>query len=169
MTAATCDNALLKNNYSYLQLINAVPPLIVMGVFAATLSAALSCLIGASRILQAISKDNLLGDWFLVFSVTKGGEPIRAVAFAWICVQGVLLIGNINVIAPLVSMMYLVTYGIVNFACFLLAITGAPNFRPRFKQFTWHTALAGFFGCIAVMFYSKPTYATGAVVLMIGQ
>jgi potassium/chloride transporter 9 len=80
LTAATTSNELLKNNYSYLQLIHVVPGLVIMGVFAATLSAALSCLIGASRILQAISKDNLLGDWFLVFSVNNGGDPIRVSA-----------------------------------------------------------------------------------------
>jgi amino acid transporter len=43
--------------------------------------------------LQAISKDNLLGDWFLVFSKEKG-EPVRAVLFSWFCVQLVLLIGG---------------------------------------------------------------------------
>lgn len=44
-------------------------------------------------------------------------------------VQLVLLIGEINVIAPIVSMLFLLSYAITNFACFVLRVTGAPNFR----------------------------------------
>ena len=51
----------------------------------------------------------------------------------FICIQGVLLIGEINVIAPMVSMMYLMTYGVINFACFLLTVTGAPNDFPSYS------------------------------------
>lgn len=79
------------------------------------------------------------------------GEPIRAVLLSWILVQCVLFIGQVNVIAPIVSMLYLISYAITNFACFALAVTGAPNFRPTFRYFSWHTAFIGFVGCLAVM------------------
>ena len=165
-SAGTASRDLLHNNYGYLQEINMVPGLIVMGVFAATLSAALSTLIGASRILQAISRDNLLGEWFSFFSKEKK-EPIRAVFVCWFLVQMVLLIGQINVIAPIVSMLFLLSYAITNFACFVLRVTGAPNFRPRFRHFSWHTAFAGFISCVAVMFFIEPTYAAASILLMI--
>ena len=117
-----------QNNFGYLQDINTVPPLVLMGIFAATLSAALSTMIGASRILQAISRDQLLGEWSAYFSKEKT-EPIRAVLLSWLLVQLVLLIGQINIIAPIVSMLFLLSYAITNFACFVLKVTGAPNFR----------------------------------------
>ena len=166
LTAATCTGELLRLNYPYLQEIAAFPPLVIVGIFAATLSAGLTCLIGASRVLQAVSKDNLLGDWFSFFSKEKG-NPVRAVLMSWLVVQGIICIGVVNAIAPLVSMLYLITYAMTNFACFALAITGAPNFRPRFTWFTWHTALFGFFGCVGLMFYVGATYAAGAIVIML--
>lgn len=166
LTAGTTSRELLQNNFGYLQDINTVPALVVMGIFAATLSAALSTMIGASRILQAISRDRLLGEWSAVFSVEKG-EPIRAVLLCWVLVQMVLLIGQINIIAPIVSMLFLLSYAITNFACFVLKVTGAPNFRPRFRKFSWHTALAGFVSCVAVMFFIDPMYAAASILLMI--
>eukprot|EP00041_Stephanoeca_diplocostata_P016824 m.333051 g.333051 ORF g.333051 m.333051 type:complete len:884 (+) comp20501_c0_seq2:148-2799(+) len=166
LSAATCSRELMLNQYGYLQEINKVPELVMLGVFAATLSAALSTLIGASRILQAISKDKLLGDWFSFFSKERG-EPLRAVLLSWFLVQCVLLIGNINTIAPIVSMLFLLSYAITNFACFVLSITGTPNFRPRFRHFSWHTAFLGFASCIVAMFVIEATYAAASVFLFI--
>jgi potassium/chloride transporter 9 len=156
-SAATCSRRLLVHNYGYLQEINQVPQLVMVGVFSATLSAALSCLIGASRILQAISRDNLLGDFFLVFSKEKK-EPVRAVLLSWALVQLVLVIKTITTIAPIVAMLFLLSYAITNFACFFLTISGTVNFRPRFRLFSWHTALAGGLSCIIIMFVVEPSY-----------
>jgi len=66
--------------------INPVPQIVIAGIFSATLSASLSTLIGASRILQAISRDNLLGVWFGYFSKEES-NPIRAVILSWLLVQ----------------------------------------------------------------------------------
>lgn len=155
-TAATCSRPLLVHNYGFFQEINKVPTLVVIGVFAATLSAALSCLIGASRIVQAISRDNLLGDRFLIFS-KEASNPVRAVLLTWGLVQLVMLIKTITTIAPIVSMLYLLSYSITNFACFALTISGTVNFRPRFRLFSWHTALAGGVACIVIMFVVEPS------------
>lgn len=53
---------LLLNNYNFLQDISLCPELVAIGIFASTLSAALSALIGASRVLIALANDNLFGE-----------------------------------------------------------------------------------------------------------
>ncbi|EGD73454.1 hypothetical protein PTSG_05157 [Salpingoeca rosetta] len=102
------------------------------------------------------------------FFVTKPGStnPIRAVVASWFLVQLVLFVGQINVIAPIVSMLFLLCYGVVNLACFVQRVQASPNFRPTFRYFSWHTALFGAIACVAVMFFVQPMYAAASFLLM---
>ncbi|XP_074635463.1 solute carrier family 12 member 9-like isoform X2 [Acropora palmata] len=168
-TSATCPHSLLKNNYNYLEAIDKVGPLITAGAFAATLSAALSCLLGASRILQAMAKDDLLGILLRPFGrvTQRRREPLRAVLMSWFFVQIVLLIGNLNEVAVLVSMFFLLSYGITNMACFALKVASAPNFRPTFQYFSWQSALLGTILCFVIMFLVNYKYAVLSVAVMV--
>lgn len=165
-TSATTSREMLVNDYSYLSDISMQRTCITVGVFAATFSAALSTLIGSSRVLQAISRDNLLGNHFKFFS-KETGEPIRAVLMSWFLVQLTLFVGAINVIAPIVSMLFLLCYGMLNVACFTLRVQSSPNFRPTFRYFSWHTALLGAVCCFGIMFYVSPIYAAASFFFML--
>ncbi|TFJ97433.1 G patch domain-containing protein 11 [Platysternon megacephalum] len=88
MTSFTCERTLLKEDYGFFRSINLWPPLVLVGVYAASLSASMSSLIGASRILHALAKDDLFG---IVLApakiVSKGGNPWVAVLYTWALVQ----------------------------------------------------------------------------------
>lgn len=53
-----------------------------------------------------------------------------------ICQCGILL-GNVDILAPLLSMFFLMCYGFVNLACALQTLLKTPNWRPRFKYYHW--------------------------------
>lgn len=52
---------LLINDYAVFQRVNVWPPLVTIGVYCASLSAAMCSMIGASRILHALALDKLFG------------------------------------------------------------------------------------------------------------
>lgn len=133
-----------------------------------TLSLSSWLIVGAARVLQALCRDDLLpGIHFFSVGSAKGDEPRRAVALTIGLVTAFMLMGNLNSIAPLNTMCFLLTYSILNLACFVLSITGAPNFRPVFKFFNWWLALSGFVLAVVVMFVVSPIYAGIALALLL--
>ncbi|XP_025023152.1 solute carrier family 12 member 9-like isoform X2 [Python bivittatus] len=168
LLSCTCDRLLLQRDYSFLKDINIWPPFVIIGVYFSTLSAAMSNLIGASRILYALAKDDLFGKVLGPAKQTSaGGNPWVAVIFSWILVQLVLFSGKLNTIAAVVTIFFLLVYATVDLACLALEWASAPNFRPTFKYFTWHTCVLGIAGCVVMVFLISPIYASASVAFMV--
>lgn len=139
--------------------------LITAGVFAATLSSALGSMMGAPRILQAFAKDNVFPSLRL-FATGAGAsdEPRRATVVTFVISQAaILLVSDLNSITPLITMFFMITYGLLNLATFYEAITKNPSYRPRFKYSHWTASLAGAVGCLAVMFLINWQWAAIAI------
>ena len=168
LTAMTCNRALLLHDCMYLTDISFWPPIVTIGVLMAAFSASLNNLIGASRVLEAVAKDVLFGP--LLSFVIKGSvkeNPVTAVAFTWIFVEMFLLIGSLNTIAQLASVLFLLSYAAVNLSCLSLELASAPNFRPSFKYFSWHTSLFGLIGTTVMMFLISPIFSAVGILLLL--
>lgn len=127
------------------------PILITAGVITATLSSALGSMMGAPRILQAFARDNVFS-WLRPFAGGAGTEPRRATIVTFAISQLCIWSADLNTIAPLITMFFMVTYGLLNLATFYEAITRNPSYRPRFRWCHWTISLGGAAGCLAVMF-----------------
>ncbi|KAB0398207.1 hypothetical protein E2I00_014905, partial [Balaenoptera physalus] len=144
LSSFTCDRILLQEDYGFFQAISLWSPLVLTGIYATSLSASMSSLIGASRILHALAQDNLFGVILAPAKVvSQGGNPWGAVLYSWGLVQLVLLAGKLNTLAAVVTVFYLVAYAAVDLSCLSLEWASAPNFRPTFSLFSWHTCLLG--------------------------
>ncbi|XP_005419176.1 solute carrier family 12 member 9 [Geospiza fortis] len=164
LMCATCNRTLLQKDYGFLRDISIFPPLVTVGIYAATLSAAMSNLIGASRILYALARDDLFGRALVLAKKTSAsGNPVMAVILSWLVVQLVLFSGKLNTIASVVTIFFLLVYATVNLACLALEWASAPNFRPTFRYFTWHTCLLGIAGCCVMMFLISPVSASASL------
>ena len=140
--------------------------LIYAGVFAATLSSALGSMMGAPRILQAFARDNIFHRLkFFARGSGAAAEPRRAIVLTFLIAQAGVLIGDLNTIAPVITMFFLLTYGTTNLACFYESITQNPSFRPTFRLNHWSIALLGAIGCLGIMVLINPLGAAVAILL----
>ncbi|WP_299459667.1 amino acid permease [uncultured Microscilla sp.] len=130
--AYTIDPHILRNNSNILKEIAFISPAFVLaGIWGATLSSALGGILGAPRILQAMSVDKITPKLFGK-GVGKNNEPRNALLLTFVIAEAGVLIGELNAIAQVVSMFYLAAYGFINLSCFLES-WASPDFRPTFK------------------------------------
>jgi len=154
------------NNYQVVELISEIPglngqsPLIIAGVFAASLSSALASLIGAPKIFQAVAQDKIFPKIkFFAVGHGKSNEPWRGYFLVFFISLGFIFIGELNVIAPIISNFYLLSYALINFSCFDATINKAPGWRPSFKYYNKWVSLFGSLVCIVIMFLISWTAA----------
>jgi len=124
--------------------------LILLGVWGATLSSALGSVLGAPRTLQALAKDQILPS-FLAKGHGKSNQPRVAILFVFAAALTLTLGTNINQIIPIMAMICLVSYGLINFVTFFESFIKNPSWRPSLST-PWPIALLGSLGCFAIMF-----------------
>ncbi|MBN1268115.1 MAG: amino acid permease, partial [Kiritimatiellae bacterium] len=144
------------------------------GVFAATLSSAMGSFLGAPRVMQAMARDRMI-PLFKPFArgTVKGDEPKRALwltlvislAVIWVATRGESL-ESFDVVASIVTMFFLCTYGMINLAAAVESFGLNPSFRPKFRFFHWSTSLLGALGCLAAMVLINWQAASVAVVII---
>jgi amino acid transporter len=162
----TDAETLARDPFGTLTKMSVFGPLIVAGVFAATLSSALASFLGSPRILQAMGKDRILPQ-LEYFGAGHGPtqEPRRATVLALVIALAVVWMGGLNVIAEIISMFFLISYGMINLSAFVEGRSGNPSFRPRFRFFGWPIAVAGAALCGIAMFKINETYAVISMIL----
>ena len=87
---------------------------------------------------------------------------------SFVIAQVFILLADLDSIAPLITMAFMITYGLINLATFYEGITRNPSYRPRFRYSHWSTSLAGAIGCIAVMLLIDWRWALASMAIMAG-
>ncbi len=150
--AGTLSQADLVRDYTAMDRVALVQPLILAGVFAATLSSAMASFMGAPRILQSLAADRLFS---ILLPFAKGAGPMnnprRGVLLSGAIALATISLGQLDLIAPVVSMFFLISYGLINYATFFEASAASPSFRPRFRFFHRHLSLLGAVACLGAM------------------
>jgi len=157
------DQQILLNNYNFLMAIAWIPVLVIAGIWGATLSSALGGILGGPRIIQAISQDRIVPG-FLGKGQGKNNEPRNALIFTFIIAELGVLVGDLNVIAGIVTMFYLTAYGFINIA-FALEKWASTDFRPSFKIPIW-VGILGFLASFLVMFKLDLTSMVVALIII---
>ena len=139
----------LINDTNILIKIAWIPSLLIAGIWGATLSSALGGILGGPRILQALANDKVMPKIFARGYGTSN-EPRNALIFIFLIAEGGILIGELNLIAGVVTMFYLASYGFINLA-YILESWASTDFRPSFRV-SRIFGITGFLFAFAIMF-----------------
>ncbi len=152
----------LRTNYTVMIDRSIYPPLVLGGLLAATFSSALASFVGAPRILHALAADGSVPFSERLRPVAKTGEPRRAaLATATVVILG-LALRDLNVIAPLITLFFLITYGMINMVVLFESRLAVVSFRPRLRLH-WIVPTIGAVGCLFAMFVINATFSLVAL------
>ncbi|MCL4179355.1 MAG: Na-K-Cl cotransporter [Verrucomicrobia bacterium] len=148
------DTNVLRTDPLVMQRVARWGELVLAGIWAASLSSAMGSLLGAPRTLQALARDRVVPA-VLGRGYGRGNDPrIASVVSFGLALAGILL-GDLNLIAPLLSMFFLTSYGILNLSAGLEQLIANPSWRPTFRVPTV-ISLGGFALCLVVMLMVSP-------------
>ncbi len=141
---------------------------ILLGVWGATLSSAVGSILGGPRVLQALAKDKILPNWLSWLGKGSGDdeEPRLGTIFTMAVALIAVWFGDLNLIAPILSMFFLTTYGVINLAAGIEKLLDSPSYRPTFKVH-WSISILGALGCFSVMLLINLT-ATLIALIFVG-
>ena len=150
--AAALPADVMMSDYGAMKKVALFGFLITAGVIAATLSSAMASFLGAPRILQSLASDRIF-PFLNPFAKGSGPtlNPRRGVLLSASIAYATVAYGHLNLIAPVVSMFFLVSYGLLNYATYYEARAASPSFRPRFRYFNKWLSLAGALACLGTM------------------
>jgi amino acid transporter len=150
---AMADNALWK-------------PAVTMGILAATFSSALGSILGSPRILQALAEHGTVPFSKFFAERTSKNEPRNAIIFTGVIIILALLPGNLDILATLITMFFLITYGMLNLVVFMQQSMKIISFRPTLK-IPRFVSFFGAAGCTFMMFLINPVFSAAAIAIII--
>jgi len=125
--------------------------IVILGIMGATMSSALGMFVGAPRALLALSRHSIVPFSNTFSKINKNGEPTGAILLTALLALIAILFGTLNSVASLLTMFFLITYGMINLSVFIEQSIGIVSFRPTFRV-SRIIPLSGCVGCLVVMF-----------------
>ncbi len=155
----------LVENYNHVIDTSLFPPLVLAGLLGATASSALAGLVGGPRILMAMGQNRIV-PMSEHLAETTDGEPRKALILTGVLTLACVMFRDLNAIAPMVTMFFLITYCMINVVVLIEGSLGLVSFRPSLRV-PLIVPLLGLLGCLFSMFIVNPTFGLVAIGVVI--
>ncbi len=104
---------------------------IYLGIMVAAISSTMGSIVSAPIILQIMAEDGALP--LLLAKKTQNGEPKNAILLTVIISAVIITITKIDHVIPILSMICLITYGLMNFIAAINSYINMVSWRPIYK------------------------------------
>lgn len=146
----------LISNYNIIINKSYFGPFVIAGILGATFSSALASLVGSSRILFAMGEHRVLPYGKFLAGQSANGQPRNAMIVTGIMIFITMLLRDLNAVAPLVTLFFLITYAMINIVVIIEQNLGLISYRPLFKINKW-VPYIGLTSSVLAMFIINPT------------
>lgn len=121
---ATVERATLLSDFMITKHVSAINFLLLAGIYVSSMSSCLGAMYGTPRVLQSIANESVIpGMGKLGSGRGPNKVPLNAMSIVAVVVIGFTMVGDINTLAPIVTMPFLLTYACIDYSYFALAQT----------------------------------------------
>lgn len=166
LSASIDQHQLVLQDKILLKLVN--PSWILyLAIIGSTILYALGCYLNAPKLLQAMGKDALFPESLWRFIQGAKEEPFSLLMTSTLALFFFALF-DLDLLSPLLTQFFLLSYAMINLACFIEAFIQNPSWRPTFFVHYFYPLL-GFLLCFISMVMIDPfwTVLSWGFVLMI--
>ncbi|XP_033842770.2 solute carrier family 12 member 8 [Periophthalmus magnuspinnatus] len=124
LLGAICTRETLRYDFLIAEKVSLVGFLFLLGLYISSLASCMGGLYGAPRILQCIAQERVIpGLSFLGQGKGPNKTPVAAICLTGLLTMAFVLIGQVNILAPIVTINFMLTYSFIDYSFFCVAIT----------------------------------------------
>ncbi|XP_062258923.1 solute carrier family 12 member 8 [Platichthys flesus] len=131
LLGAICTREALRYDFLIAEKVSLVGFLFLLGLYVSSLASCMGGLYGAPRILQCIAQERVIPA-LACLGKGKGPNktPVAAICLTSLLTMAFIFIGQVNVLAPIVTINFMLTYSFIDYSYFSVAMT----FRLQSKE-----------------------------------
>ncbi|NWW10075.1 S12A8 protein, partial [Oreocharis arfaki] len=124
LLGAICTRQSLRYDFMIAEKVSLVGFLFLLGLYISSLASCMGGLYGAPRILQCIAQENVIPMLaFLGRGKGPNKTPVAAICLTSLITMAFVFIGQVNVLAPIVTINFMLTYIAVDYSYFSLCLS----------------------------------------------
>ncbi|KAM8933706.1 solute carrier family 12 member 8 isoform 2-T2 [Pelodytes ibericus] len=133
LLGAICTREFLRYEFMIAEKVSLVGFLFLLGLYISSLASCMGGLYGAPRILQCIAQEKVIPALsFLGHGKGPNKTPVAAIFLTGILTMAFVFIGQVNILAPIVTINFMLTYCAVDYSYF--SVTMSYNLQHSYKK-----------------------------------
>ncbi|NXH34843.1 S12A8 protein, partial [Myiagra hebetior] len=135
LLGAICTRQSLRYDFMIAEKVSLVGFLFLLGLYISSLASCMGGLYGAPRILQCIAQENVIPMLtFLGRGKGPNKTPVAAICLTSLITMAFVFIGQVNVLAPIVTINFMLTYITVDYSYFSISLSYNIQQKPDETQ-----------------------------------
>ncbi|NWU62748.1 S12A8 protein, partial [Pterocles burchelli] len=135
LLGAICTRQSLRYDFMIAEKVSLVGFLFLLGLYISSLASCMGGLYGAPRILQCIAQENVIPMLaFLGRGKGPNRTPVAAICLTSLITMAFVFVGQVNVLAPIVTINFMLTYIAVDYSYFSISLSSSVQHKADVTQ-----------------------------------